>query len=57
MSDTSQRQWRFYLDEMIKFAEKVLDYTAELEQTAFLASGLTGPHLSRSFAAAHSPHR
>lgn len=41
MSDAGQRKWRFYLDDMIEFAEKVLDYTAGLDQAAFVASGLT----------------
>ncbi|AOV16768.1 nucleotidyltransferase [Acidihalobacter aeolianus] len=40
MSDTSQREWRFYLDDMIDFAGKVLAYTDGLDQTGFLASGL-----------------
>ena len=30
MSDPAQREWRFYLDDMIGFAEKVIIYTAEL---------------------------
>ena len=27
MSDAGKREWRFYLDDMIEFAEKVLAYT------------------------------
>jgi uncharacterized protein with HEPN domain len=27
MSDASHREWGFYLDDMINFAEKVLAYT------------------------------
>jgi uncharacterized protein with HEPN domain len=27
MSDSAQREWRFYLDDMIGFAEKVIAYT------------------------------
>ena len=27
MSDDVQREWRFYLDDMIGFAEKVIAYT------------------------------
>jgi uncharacterized protein with HEPN domain len=34
------REWRFYLDDMIGFAEKVLAYTHGLDQAAFEASGL-----------------
>lgn len=41
MSDSSQREWRFYIDDMIEFAEKVLSYTDGLDQSAFIASGLT----------------
>ncbi len=40
MSDASQRKWRFYLDDMIDFAEKVLAYTDGLDQDGFVASGL-----------------
>ena len=36
----SEREWRFYLDDMIGFAEKVLAYTDGFDQTAFVASGL-----------------
>ena len=39
MSDT-HREWRFYVDDMIEFAEKVLAYTDGLEQTTFIATGL-----------------
>lgn len=37
----SPREWRFYLDDMIGFSEKVLAYTEGLGQIDFLASGLT----------------
>jgi uncharacterized protein with HEPN domain len=40
MSDSAQREWRFYLDDMIGFAEKVIAYTDGLDQTGFVASGL-----------------
>lgn len=40
MSDTPMREWRFYLDDMIGFAEKVIAYTDELDQDGFVASGL-----------------
>jgi len=39
-SGTSQREWLFYLDDMIKFAEKVLTYTAELNQESFVGDSL-----------------
>jgi len=41
MSDSRQREWRFYLDDMINFAEKVMSYTEGLGQADFIASGLT----------------
>jgi uncharacterized protein with HEPN domain len=41
MSDASQREWRFYLDDMIDFAGKVLSYTEGLDQAGFVASRLT----------------
>jgi uncharacterized protein with HEPN domain len=41
MSDPSQREWRFYLDDMIDFAGKVLAYTDGLDQASFVASGLS----------------
>ncbi|MBE0576150.1 MAG: DUF86 domain-containing protein [Desulfuromonadales bacterium] len=41
MSDARQREWRFYLDDMIDFAEKMLAYTDGLDQAGFVASGLT----------------
>lgn len=41
MSEPSQREWRFYLDDMIGFAGKVLAYTDGLDQNGFVASGLT----------------
>ncbi len=41
MSDrTTQREWRFYVDDMIDFAERVITYTVGLNQTDFIASGL-----------------
>ena len=36
MSNTSQREWRFYIDDMIGFAEKVLRYTKNLDREAFI---------------------
>jgi len=40
MSDPSKREWRFYLDDMIEFAGKVLAYTDGLDQAGFVGSGL-----------------
>jgi uncharacterized protein with HEPN domain len=40
MSDAAPREWRFYLDDMIGFAEKVIAYSDGLDQSAFIASGL-----------------
>lgn len=40
MSDANEREWRFYLDDMIGFAEKVVAYTQGLDQVSFVASGL-----------------
>jgi uncharacterized protein with HEPN domain len=45
MSESSQienmgRDWRFYIDDMISFAEKVLAYTECLDRLQFEASGL-----------------
>ncbi len=43
MSNAEQgtREWRFYIQDMIEFAEKVLSYTEGLDQDAFFANGLT----------------
>ena len=40
MSDPTRREWRFYLDDMIAFAEKVIVYTQGLDQAGFVGSGL-----------------
>ena len=40
MSEALQREWRFYLDDMIGFAEKVIAYTEGLDQERFVKSGL-----------------
>jgi uncharacterized protein with HEPN domain len=37
----SEREWRFYLDDMIGFAERVLSYTDGFDQSRFETSGLT----------------
>ncbi len=40
MSEPVQRAWRFYLDDMIGFAEKVVEYTDALDQAEFISSQL-----------------
>lgn len=32
----SVREWRFYIDDIIGFAEKVLSYTEGLDQDSFI---------------------
>jgi uncharacterized protein with HEPN domain len=39
MSDV-EREWRFYVDDMIAFSQKVLAYTAGMDQSAFVANAL-----------------
>ena len=43
MSDAGQgtREWRFYIQDMIEFSEKVLSYTEGLDQEEFIADELT----------------
>lgn len=41
MSDSASREWRFYIDDMIDFAEKVLVYIEGLDQAGFVANELT----------------
>ena len=40
MSEAPAREWRFYVDDMIGFAETVMEYTAGLDQEAFVANRL-----------------
>ena len=40
MSDKHDRAWRFYVDDMIAFCEKVLSYTNEYSQTEFIQNEL-----------------
>lgn len=61
MSESAQREWRFYLDDMIGFAEKVIAYTHGLDQDGFVASGLNYDATVRNLeligeAATHFPH-
>ncbi len=43
MSDGGQeaRSWRFYIQDMIEFSERVLAYTAGLDQDTFVADRFT----------------
>lgn len=40
MSESGSREWRFYLDDMIGFAEKIIAYTNGFDQARFVASSL-----------------
>ena len=40
MAEPVGREWRFYIDDMIAFAAKVVAYTNGLDQQAFAASVL-----------------
>ncbi len=40
MSEVIHREWRFYLGDMISFAEKVISYVNGLDQQHFINSGL-----------------
>jgi uncharacterized protein with HEPN domain len=40
MSEALVREWKFYLDDMILFAEKVMSYTEGFDQQRFIDSGL-----------------
>ena len=38
--DKENREWRFYIDDMIKFAENAISYTNKLKQYDFVEDGL-----------------
>lgn len=40
MSESEPREWRFYIDDMIRSSEKVMAYTEGLDQQAFVDSAL-----------------
>lgn len=40
MSERMAREWRFYIDDMIRFGEKVLAYTNGLDQSRFVANSV-----------------
>ncbi len=52
MSDPAQREWRFYLDDMVSFAEKVIAYTQTLDQDSFVSSDLKSPDIGSRIAPA-----
>jgi uncharacterized protein with HEPN domain len=61
MSD-GMREWRFYVDDMISFGEKVLAYTAGMDQSAFVANTLVFDATVRNLeligeAATHVPNQ
>ena len=41
MSDTPAREWRFYVADMITFAENVVSYCDGFDQERFINSGIT----------------
>jgi len=60
MSDAAAREWRFYIDDMIAFAEKVIAYTDGFDRDRFIASGLNYDATMRNLeligeAASHVP--
>jgi uncharacterized protein with HEPN domain len=40
MSEKGAREWRFYLDDMLSFAEKVLAYSEGFEREAFFSDSM-----------------
>ncbi len=40
MSEPAPRAWRFYIDDMIGFAEKAFAYTQGMDQSAFVSNPL-----------------
>ena len=62
MSEITPREWRFYIDDMIAFSEKVITYTNGLDQVGFVASGLNYDAAVRNLeligeAATHVPEK
>ncbi|HOC72296.1 MAG TPA: DUF86 domain-containing protein [Candidatus Hydrogenedentes bacterium] len=60
MSEPPEREWRFFVADMIRFSERVLAYTEGLDQGCFVASGLNYDATLRNLeligeAAAHIP--
>ena len=40
-ADRQGREWRFYIQDMIDFAERILSYSAGLDQESFVADERT----------------
>ncbi len=40
MSEAATREWRFYVEDMIRFAERVLNYTDGFDRVGFVADRL-----------------
>ncbi len=40
MSEPPRREWRLYVDDMIRFAERAMAYTEGMDQSAFVANAL-----------------
>lgn len=57
MSDGVVREWRFYLDDMIGFAEKVIAYTNGLDQSGFVVSELNYDATVRNLELIGKPQR
>lgn len=38
MSERGPREWRFYVEDMVEFAARVLDYTKGIDQAGFVAN-------------------
>jgi len=60
MSDAGRREWRFYVNDMIGFAEKVVTYVEGFDQPRFVRSGLNYDAVLRNLeligeAASHIP--
>jgi len=60
MSDTERREWRFYVDDMIGFAQRVVTYTDGFDRARFVTSGLNYDAVLRNLeligeAATHIP--
>ena len=60
MSEQRSRDWLFYIDDMIGFAEKVIKYTSGLEESEFTERGLVYDGVLRNLeligeAATHIP--
>lgn len=56
----SEREWRFYLDDMVKFAERVISYSQGLSREEFESNSLNFDAIARNIeligeAATHIP--